>query len=206
MKMGLKADEEIEVRLATKEDIHLILSLQEANLYYNTSLEERELYGFVRGQSTARFLEESVCTNSILVAFVHNKFAGYLLTTTVEGVKNFVTLSEMLEKVKFSYIEGKIFNKHSYNVLVQVCIEKKYRRRQILGRLLWTASFHFQDIYTFGISQISNSNVASIKAHIERYGAEKVYEYDCFDIGSVTKKTVIIFNYRKFLTSHILVA
>ncbi len=160
----------------TDQDLQQILDLQKRNLTQALSQEEIDREGFVTVNHRLEDLKKMNSFEHSVIAKEDNIVVAYLLAMTKKSKLDIPVLAPMFEVFdQVAYREKKI-SEYNYLVVGQVCVAKEFRGKRILDECYRAYKERFQTKYDFAITEISQKNIRSMKAH-QRIGFETTHEY-----------------------------
>lgn len=156
----------IEVTYAKNEkDLLEILKLQEENHKSSVGLDQRNEQGFVTVKHDLTLLREMNSSHPQIIAKAQGKVIGYALVMPVEFKEKIPVLKPMFEMFGQLHYLNKKLNEYSYYVMGQICVASDFRRKGIFGKLYEGHRQTFSEEFDFCITEVSSSNVPSMKAH-----------------------------------------
>jgi L-amino acid N-acyltransferase YncA len=153
-----------------------ILELQRQNLKENLSQEERDSQGFVTAKHTFKQLKEINLKENAVIATSDGKVIAYAIAMkreTGKGMPVFDRLFEEVDKIKIGEIK---FTHFPYIFVGQLCIAKEFRGQGLVEKLYAFFSTEMQNKYDFIVTDISQENPRSLKAH-EKSGYKKIQHF-----------------------------
>jgi hypothetical protein len=157
-------------------DFEGILKLQRENLTDTISVEEKNTQGFVMVQHRLKDLEEFSHKAPQLIAKDGDDVCGYVLAMPKEFRQSIPMLVPMFEQLDQILVNGISIAKYDYVVVGQICIKKGNRGFQLFDQLYEAYKQLFQPIFDFAITEISTSNIRSMRAH-ERVGFKAIHTF-----------------------------
>jgi len=153
-----------------------ILKLQSQNLKENLSQEERDSQGFVTAKHTFEQLKEINLKENAVIATSYGKVIAYAIAMrreTGKGMPVFDRLFEEVDKIKIGEMK---FTHFPYIFVGQLCIAKEFRGQGLVEKLYAFFSAEMQNKYDFIVTDISQENPRSLKAH-EKSGYKKIQHF-----------------------------
>lgn len=175
------------------EDLQGILNLQAANLPQNVSKKEALEQGFVTIHHSLELLESFQELEPQLIAKDDKDMVAYILAMTRASSDTIPLLIPMFEVFEEIELDGRPVSDYNYLVVGQVCVAKDYRGMGLFEQCYKAYRESFQNRYDFVITEISDKNPRSIRAH-ERVGFKEVHRYSA-DHGS--EWVVVLWDWRK---------
>jgi RimJ/RimL family protein N-acetyltransferase len=166
----------------TKAELQGILDLQRANLRKNLSKEEQLSQGFVSLQYDLEFLKIMPAGRHHIIAKDRDKVVGYVLLmdrSTNHLMKEGGGIFPIFNELEY---KGRKFNDWNYCSVGQVCVDKNYAGKGLLGRMYAFYKESYQSRYDLAMTDISYLNHRSLKAHLKA-GFEVIMRFDEPDHG-----------------------
>ncbi len=167
----------IQIKLAeTKDELEGILSLQARN--FKTKLTEQEARdeGFVTVHHDFETLELMNSYEPQIIAVEDDEVVGYALVMAQELKHNIPVLEPMFRKLSGLYFGSSKISDTKYYVMGQVCIDKSYRGKGLFKNMYDMHKIALAEKYEFCITEVSESNKRSMRAH-EKVGFENIHAY-----------------------------
>jgi hypothetical protein len=150
-------------------DVQGILTLQQANLRQNLSLDVQTDQGFVTVNHDPDVLTRMNQAAPSVIAKDGDTVVGYCLTMLPEFANDIPELLHLFESINKIIYQGKPLREQAYYVMGQVCVGAGYRGQRVFDRMYQ----HQQDVYgsqyNLLVTDISEKNTRSQRAH-ERVG------------------------------------
>lgn len=160
----------------TAEDLRGILSLQQANLSKSISEAELQDQGFVTVEHDFETLKKMNSPYPHVIAKDGDEVVGYALTMLRE-VKDFIpVLIPMFDKINEISFEENPLGESKYVVMGQVCIAKSHRGQGVFYKLYDFYKKQFASDFDFVITEVSERNTRSMRAH-EKAGFETILRF-----------------------------
>ncbi len=154
-----------------------ILALQTANHFSNLNASAKAAQGFVTVQHTLAQLEAMAKSSPQFIAMQGDQVIGYVLSMNYQMKDTVPSLTPLFEELdQFSY-EGVPLSKQSFMIGGQTCIDQSFRGMGVMQALYNRMQTEVGDQYTGCITEISDLNQRSLKAH-EKMGFETIHRYD----------------------------
>ena len=154
-------------------DLEAILRLQKQNLKANISPEEKSSQGFVTMQYDLKMLQAFHRLSQSVVVRNGAEVVGYALVVPLAGRALYPNLESMF--VNFSEIQwkGRPLYDYRFYIMGQVCVAREWRGKGVFD-MLYNAHREFMaKDNDFVITEVSNDNHRSMRAH-ERIGFQTV--------------------------------
>jgi ribosomal protein S18 acetylase RimI-like enzyme len=148
-----------------------ILDLQRANLPRNLRPDEIAAQGFVTVEHTLDLLNRMHRLSPSIIARDGETLAGYALVMPIE-CRSFIPILEPM----FLRLEGLRMHQHRFYVMGQICVAKSWRGQGIFDLLYRTHRDHLRARYDYSVTEVSTSNMRSMRAH-QRIGFEEIDRY-----------------------------
>lgn len=151
----------------TQEELQQILTLQEKNHVDNVSPDKKLSEGFVTVKHDLDLLVKMNNKARQIVAIENGKVAGYALVMLKEFDEMIPVLKpmfEMLEKLEFNH---KRLIDYKYYVMGQICIDESVRGQGVFKALYLKHKECYSGQYEICITEVSTSNLRSMKAHLK---------------------------------------
>lgn len=165
----------------TIDDLNGILSLQAKNAKSSLSQSEMDKEGFVTLKHDLEILQLMNSFEPQIIAVDDGVVVGYALVLVPELRNQFEVLIPMFNKIDSIQYKSQLLSDSKYYVMGQVCIDKAYRGQGIFKKLYDQHCIEFKDSYDYCITEVSDKNKRSIRAH-EKVGFRPVLSFsDEFD-------------------------
>jgi len=163
-------------KATTIEELKGILVLQKSNLKESLESEEIDQEGFVTLNHDLGTLSLMNSYEKQIIATNNGSVIGYALVM-VKDLKNHIPvlmpMFDMLETIEY---KSKIISESKYYIMGQVCIDKDYRGKGIFAKLYEKHKLEMASKYDYCITEVSNSNKRSMRAH-EKVGFENIHSF-----------------------------
>ncbi|MEZ4874386.1 MAG: GNAT family N-acetyltransferase [Flavobacteriaceae bacterium] len=155
----------------SQEELEQILSLQQANLGEQLSIQEKQQEGFVTVKHTLEMLKKlnQVCPH--IIAKWEGRVIGYALCMHPKFEKQIEILRPM-----FDEIQKKISTEEDYLVMGQICVDKRFRKQGVFRKLYTAMKEEYLPPYSQIITEVDTKNIRSLKAHYA-VGFQKLSSY-----------------------------
>ncbi|MDR7127745.1 hypothetical protein J2X69_000073 [Algoriphagus sp. 4150] len=173
-------------------DLQGIIDLQKANLSTQISVDEKESQGFVFVRHSLEDLGKLNAIEAHVIALDGNHIAAYILAMTKASKADIPQLVPMFRQFdKIEYM-GKKVSGYNYIAVGQVCVGKTYRGEGLFDKCYAKYKEAFEGKYDFAITEISTSNLRSIRAH-RRIGFDVIHTFH----DGVEEWNIVIWDWRK---------
>jgi ribosomal protein S18 acetylase RimI-like enzyme len=150
----------------TQEEMKGVLTLQQANLRKNISLEEAETQGFLMAEYDLDFLKLLNQQSPGIIAKDGEKVVGYSLVALPETARQHPLLADLVQNIERCIFEGKPVE--NYAIVAQLCVSKEYRGQDLVQKLYGSFRDHYANRYTYCVTDVAQANQRSLKAHQKR--------------------------------------
>ncbi len=157
-------------------EIPSLLALQKANLKSNLTSQEALEQGFLTFPYSSREVSRMMHDMSQPIAKAGEKLAAYALASSKEACLETKLLRPAIELCDTLVFNGKSFREVHYYMMGQICIGEEFRGMGIFDALYDMHRILFSKEYTCVVTEISNLNARSLKAH-QRIGFEVIHSY-----------------------------
>lgn len=176
----------------SSDDLQGIIALQRANLKALITVEEKEAQGFVFVQHSLEDLQKLDAIEGQVVALDVDKVVAYILVMTKDSKSEIPQLIPMFNQFdQVEYLDRKV-SEYNYVAVGQVCIGKEYRGDGLFEKSYQYYRELFSEKYDFAITEISTSNLRSLRAH-KRVGFEGVHTFH----DGVEEWNIVIWDWRQ---------
>jgi GNAT superfamily N-acetyltransferase len=167
----------VKIKLCSREvEIAGILSLQEANLGKNISLQEAREQGYVTVEHDFLLLKRMNEKAPSIIAISQDEVVGYTLAMTKDFRFQIPVLVPMFEMIDTLSFKGFSLKVEEYIVAGQVCVAKGFRGQRLLDRLYQFFQEQYAARFSFIVTEIASDNLRSLRAH-RRVGFEPIHQY-----------------------------
>lgn len=157
-------------------DLEKILALQQLYLRGKNSLEEENQQGFLTVAHDLDTLKKMHDEDPSIIVNDNGILAGYALTMPSSCRELVPVLLPMFDSMDEINYKGRPISTQNYYVMGQVCVAKAYRGKGIFDILYQGHYKFFREKYDILVTEVSLSNVRSLRAH-ERVGFITIQEY-----------------------------
>ncbi|MEO5564515.1 MAG: GNAT family N-acetyltransferase [Chitinophagaceae bacterium] len=162
--------------VTAKQELQQILALQQTNLKKNISEEEMKEQGFVTLEHDLETLEQMHNLAPSIIIKDDEKVVAYALSMLQECRQLIPDLEPMFAAFDTMTWNNKPLNSYRFYVMGQVCIDKAYRGRGLFTELYQHHKKVYQPGYDLLITDISEHNQRSLRAH-EKVGFKTIHTY-----------------------------
>jgi hypothetical protein len=149
----------------TKEDLYNILALQQVNLKQNISTEEKSAQGFLTMHFSMELLSAITDLAPSIVIRDEDDIVAYAIVLLQDGRSLYPELEPMFSHLENCQWKDKEINQYSYYVMGQICVSKSYRGNNLVSLLYHEHRRQYESQFDFIVTEISTSNIRSLKAH-----------------------------------------
>lgn len=162
--------------VTSTEELLQVLELQQQNLKQHISEEEKKEQGFVTMSYTQNILEAMHEKLPSIIVKEDDRVIGYALAFAIDDNFSYPSLGSMFKIFKNLTWKNKSLRAYRYYLIGQICIDKKYRGKGFMELLYGKHKEIYQSRFDFVITEISTSNLRSLRAH-ERIGFTTIHTY-----------------------------
>lgn len=156
----------MEITIATTEkDLQEIIALQKVNLGVHLSAEQKKEQGFVTVQHDLEVLTRMNESVRQIIAKDKSRVVGYALVMLREFSAAVPVLKPMFDMFGTLAHEGNFLSDYHYYVMGQICIDQDYRGQGLFQALYLKHKELYATQYDFCLTEVSTSNLRSMKAH-----------------------------------------
>lgn len=171
---------EIQIKQASSAtELIEIIALQKKNHRDYVSAEEGLKNGFVSVMHGVALLEEMNVASPQIIAKRDKEVIAFALVMLKEfrsRIPVLIPLFEMLKQLSYNH---KKLEEYSYYVMGQICIAEKYRSVGVFDKLYLKHKEMNSKKYDLCVTEVSTSNVRSLKAH-QRVGFKTIHIFTDF--------------------------
>lgn len=157
----------LELQVATLEDIKGVLALQELYLVSNLSEQEKKS-GFVTTPFTTEQLTHVINNEGLFIAKDNRKIIAYIFAESWQFFSQWPIFEHMISLFpELSFLDFEINSTTSFQY-GPICIDKKYRGKGLINSLFEFMRIHVVKKYPLSLTFINKTNAPSLKAHTEK--------------------------------------
>ena len=157
-------------------DLNEILLLQQKNAKTALATAEIEEQGFVTVQHSKEQLERMQSLVPQIIAEHEKTLIGYALVMPKALKKSIPVLVPMFDLLDTLVYKGRPVKDLSFYVMGQICIAKEFRGQGVFQSLYAAHKSFLSKEYDYCITEISTSNLRSMKAHL-KLGFEVLHRF-----------------------------
>ncbi|MGZ5189724.1 MAG: N-acetyltransferase family protein [Flavisolibacter sp.] len=182
--------------ITSEDELFQIHQLNLQNLKYNITEVEKNREGFVSWLYSEELLSQMHQLAPSVIVKDGSRVAGYALTTLKESRKFHRDLETMFHHLESVNYNGKSLVDQNFYCMGQICVAREYRGKGIVDMLYQKHKEIYSKQYDFILTEISTSNVRSIRAH-DKVGFIKINTYK----DSIDEWNVVVWNWdRRLIT------
>ncbi|MCP9765739.1 GNAT family N-acetyltransferase [Lacihabitans soyangensis] len=167
-------------RALTDESLNQILDLQKRNLKKYLSETEKESQGFVTAEHTFEQLKKINLSEPCVVITDNNIVVAYAIAMVESAAQDMPVFNELFSTVASLTYKNRPMTGYNYIFVGQLCIDKNYRGQGLVEKLYAFYKEELKSKYDFAVTDISEHNPRSLKAH-QKSGFEVIHTfYDSF--------------------------
>jgi len=151
--------------VSSTDELIQIADLSRANLVSNVTAETKEREGFVTWYYPLEVLQRLHALIPSVIVKDQDIVAGYAIVLTRESVDVYPPLSAVVAHFSEIVYKGRPLLDHRLYVMGQVCVHPDYRGKGVFQLLYQFHRQQFSSIYDILVTEISTSNIRSLKAH-----------------------------------------
>jgi len=177
--------------VTTEKELLQIHELNQKNLKQNITEATRKNEGFVTWLYSMELLKKMHQLSPSIIIKDVERVAAYALTTLKESETFHPDLKAMFRNLETVYFQNRPLPFYRFYCMGQICVSKEYRGMGLVNMLYQKHREVYSNQYDFILTEISTSNLRSLKAH-EKMGFETIYTYQ----DSVDEWNVVVWNWK----------
>lgn len=146
-------------------DLQAILDLQRQNLKQLVNEAEKQSQGFVTVEHSFDLLQQMHRQAPSILVKEGTQLAGYALVMLTESKELVPELISMFNRFDTLQWKGKLLTEYNYYAMGQICVAKAFRGQGVFDLLYQKHKAVYQDQFDFIITEVSVSNLRSLRAH-----------------------------------------
>jgi ribosomal protein S18 acetylase RimI-like enzyme len=162
--------------IASSADLQAILTLQRQNLKQLVSEDEKQSQGFVTVEHSLDLLQQMHEQAPSILVKEGTQLAGYALVMLTECKELVPELISMFNRFNMLQWKGKLLSEYNYYAMGQICVAKAFRGQGVFDLLYQKHKAVYQDQFDFIITEVSVTNLRSLRAH-QRVGFVTIDSY-----------------------------
>jgi L-amino acid N-acyltransferase YncA len=167
-------------RARTDESLLQILDLQKRNLKKYLTEAEKESQGFVTAEHTFEQLKKINDAEPCVIITDNDVVVAYAIAMVESAAKDMPVFDDLFSTVASLTYKNRPMGSYKYIFVGQLCIDKNYRGQGLAEKLYAFYKEKLKEKYDFAVTDISEHNPRSLKAH-QKSGFEVIHTfYDSF--------------------------
>ncbi|MCP9755359.1 GNAT family N-acetyltransferase [Lacihabitans sp. CCS-44] len=167
-------------RARTDESLLQILDLQKRNLKKYLTDAEKESQGFVTAEHTFEQLKKINNAEPCVIITDNDQVVAYAIAMLESAAKDMPVFDDLFSTVASLTYKSRPMTTYKYIFVGQLCIDKNYRGQGLVEKLYAFYKDELKEKYDFAVTDISEHNPRSLKAH-QKSGFEVIHTfYDSF--------------------------
>ncbi|TDW95817.1 GNAT family protein [Dinghuibacter silviterrae] len=162
--------------VTTEKELDQIAALSQANLVTLLDEETKAKEGFVTWVYTPEVLRILHAIVPSVIVMDGDTLAGYALTLTDACEAVYPVMGSTMAHLKTIGYEGRRLADYRIYLMGQICVAEPYRGQGVVERLYGFHRDHFSTQYDMLVTEISQANPRSLKAH-KKVGFEVIDSY-----------------------------
>ena len=162
--------------VTTEKELSQIIELSRQNAKSAVSAEDKISQGFISWTYTPDLLRQLHILQPSVIVKDGDNLAGYALVAIKESAAFHNDLKAMIQHLDQLFYGDKSLGHYQYYVMGQICVDKKYRGRGVVEMLYQKHKELFESKFDFVITEISTTNLRSLRAH-EKAGFKTIHTY-----------------------------
>jgi hypothetical protein len=167
----------METRIGTAADIPGILALQTQNLLANLAEDQRS-DGFVMTPFTPELITELLAKQGVFIAIQNDQVIAYALAGSWDFFDRWPIFSYMASLLPSWQFAGQPLTVAQTFQYGPVCVDRRYRGKNVLPQIFETLRSSFAPHYATGITFINQLNPRSYTAHTKKLNWQIVAEFE----------------------------
>jgi len=179
-------------RAYSDESIRQILNLQNRNLKKHLSDAEKESQGFVTAEHTFEQLKKINDAEPSVVITDNGIVVAYAIAMLESAAKDMPVFDELFSTVASLTHKNRPMTRYKYIFVGQLCIDKNYRGQGLVEKLYAFYKDELKSKYDFAVTDISEYNPRSLKAH-QKSGFEIIHSF--FDSFTASNWNIVVMDF-----------
>jgi L-amino acid N-acyltransferase YncA len=180
-------------RALTDESLNQILDLQKRNLKKYLSEAEKESQGFVTAEHTFEQLKKINLAEPCVVITDNNVVIAYAIAMVESAAQDMPVFNELFSTVASLTFKNRPMTSYKYIFVGQLCIDKNYRGQGLAEKLYAFYKEELKSKYDFAVTDISEHNPRSLKAH-QKSGFEVIHTF--YDSFTESNWNIVMMNFQ----------
>ena len=181
-------------RATSDDSLWQILDLQKRNLRKNLTEEEIKTQGFLTAEHSFEALKKINDAEPAIVATHNGIVIAYAIAMKKEAADGMTVFDDLFKTVENLNFKAKPIPDCKYIFVGQLCIDKGFRGQNLVERLYAFYKEELKHKYDFAITDISELNPRSIKAH-QKSGFEIINTF--FDNFTGSNWCIVVMDFGK---------
>jgi GNAT superfamily N-acetyltransferase len=177
--------------VTSDDELKQIVELSNKNLRANIPEEEHNTQGFTSWSYSLDLLRQLNAQQPHVIVKDNDKVIGYALVAMKSAVQFHPDLKTMIDLLESIIYKGKKLSAYHYYVIGQICVDHAYRGKGVFRMLYQEHKKLFERDHDFLITEISPTNIRSIRAH-ESVGFKTIYTHK----DAVDKWNVVLWDWK----------
>lgn len=157
----------------TEEELKGLKALQNANLRRLIGEEEAMKEGFVTSEYSFELLQKMHQEHPSIITKEGDDVVGYVIVTNKSVYGEHEEIDHLFDTVDAMEFNGLLLKNATYILVGQLCVGKSHRGQGLVQAMYNYYKENFSDKYQYLVTDISQANPRSIKAH-EKSGFETI--------------------------------
>ncbi|MEN9700911.1 MAG: hypothetical protein RIR55_214 [Bacteroidota bacterium] len=149
----------------TEEELKKLKALQNANLRKLIGEEEAMKEGFVTSEYSIELLQKMHQAHPSIIAKEGEEVVGYVIVTNKSVLGEHEEIDHLFHTVDKMEYNGDLLKNCTYILVGQLCVGKSHRGQGLVQAMYTYYKEHFSQQYQYLVTDISQANLRSIKAH-----------------------------------------
>ena len=149
----------------TEEELKGLKALQNANLRRLIGEEEAMKEGFVTSEYGFELLQKMHQEHPSIIAKEGDDVVGYVIVTNKSVYGEHEEIDHLFDTVDAMKFNGQLLKNATYILVGQLCVGKSHRGQGLVQTMYTYYKENFSDKYQYLVTDISQANLRSIKAH-----------------------------------------
>jgi GNAT superfamily N-acetyltransferase len=162
--------------VTTENELVQIYRLSQQNLKQHLDKSTQQKEGFVTWLYSIELLQKMHRLSPSIIVKDEDRVVAYALTTLKESKAFHPDLETMFRNLESVQYKNKPLSSYRFYCMGQICVAKGYRGKGIVAMLYQKHKEVYGRQYDFLLTEISTSNLRSLKAH-EKIGFQTIYTY-----------------------------
>lgn len=179
-------------RALTDESLNQILDLQKRNLKKYLSEAEKESQGFVTAEHTFEQLKKINDAEPCVIITDNGKVIAYAIAMLENVANDMPIFDDLFYTVASLTYKNRPMSSYKYIFVGQLCIDKNYRGQGMVEKLYAFYKEKLKSKYDFAVTDISEHNPRSLKAH-QKSGFEVIHTF--FDNFTDSNWNIVVMDF-----------